>query len=190
MSVLKLIFLGQLFVLASLCWRRQKLFFNIEEELTSNLSELEIVDQIKESKKLLRLFEKAKILKEKEDIVKKREADEVNSKTDSKTEPKSMCDSTEKWIKPILKLGGKKISMIVGNDTMADPLIKVNECISPGEECKGDTTLGHPTWCHQEFRPYKLLVHGKETEQQVEEIFMYPSCCVCKLGEVKKKGQK
>ena len=95
MSVLKLIFLGQLFVLASLCWRRQKLFFNIEEELTNNLSELEIVDQIKESKKLLRLFEKAKILKEKEDIVKKREADEVNSKTDSKTEPKSLCDSNE-----------------------------------------------------------------------------------------------
>ena len=93
------------------------------------MSELEIVDQIKESKKLLRLFEKAKILKEKEDIVKKREADEVNSKTDSKTEPKSLCDSNEKWIKPILKLGGKKISMIVGNDTMADPLIKVNECI-------------------------------------------------------------
>ena len=68
--------------------------FDIEKELLSHLSDVEIVQQIRESKKLFQLFEQARALKEKEEeednIVSKREADA----TESETEPKDICDST------------------------------------------------------------------------------------------------
>ena len=61
MSVLKPIILGQLIVLAS------NFNFDIKKELLSHLSDVEIVQQIRESKKLFQLFEKARALKEKEE---------------------------------------------------------------------------------------------------------------------------
>ena len=40
------------------------------------------------------------------------------------------------------------------------------------------------------FSSYRVLVYDEETKQHVEKIFQYPSFCICKLGEVKKKGFK
>ena len=184
MFVLRPIILGQLIVLAS------NLNFDIEKEILSRLSDVEIVEQLRESKKLFQLFEQARVLKEKEEeeenIVSKRESDA----TESKTEPKDMCSSTEHWIKPSLKFRGKNITMMLGNETRLEEMIKVNHCSRPGEECEGGTSLGYPTWCEQVFRQYKVIVHDDEKMQHAEEIFKYPSFCICKIGKTKKKSYK
>ena len=164
--------------------------FDIEKELLSHLSDVEIVQQIRESKKLFQLFEQARALIEKEEeednIVSKREVDA----TKSETEPRDICDSTVHWIKPRLMLGGKNISMTVGNDTRLEEMIKVNHCSRPEEECVGGASLGYETWCQQVFNQYKVLVHDDETNQHVKEIFKYPSFCICKIGKTKKKSYK
>ena len=107
-----------------------------------------------------------------------------------KTESKNICDSTEHWIISNLKLVGKNISMFAGSNTRVEQMIEVNRCTRPGEECKGGALLGYPTWCHQMFGSYRVLVHDEEAKQHVERIFQYPSFCICKLGKVKNKSFK
>ena len=64
-----------------------------------------------------------------------------------------------------------------------------NQCQNPGKECQGGSSWGYSSWCHQEYREYKILAHGEDKEKQVQEVFKYPSCCVCKLGKPKKESK-
>merc|ERR1712173_144599 len=103
------------------------------------------------------------------------------------SEFENICDVDTTYIKPrAAKNKEGKFMFIVNHPEGADEyiqLVRVDTCISEGEECgQGRLASSVTTQCHQEYLDHKLVALSATGEELVVDTFSFPSCCTCLIN--------
>jgi hypothetical protein len=102
------------------------------------------------------------------------------------TDPDQLCPTVASFVMPRAGVNAKGDWMFIVNmpeETQYQQLVRSEICIS--DNCRGlcGVPPGLSTKCSQQFVQKKLIALDPSGEKLVEDVFWFPSCCVCQITQ-------
>jgi len=102
------------------------------------------------------------------------------------TDPDQLCPTVASFVMPRAGVNAKGDWMFIVNmpeETQYRQLVRSEICIS--DNCRGlcGVPPGLTTKCSQQFVQKKLIALDPSGDKLVEDVFWFPSCCVCQITQ-------
>jgi len=162
--------------------RRQRRDTDLEKEESEDLDEVleageVLLDQIERD--VVREIE----LEQEFSHLMEEEEDQVRDRRQT-SDPDQLCPTLATFVMPRAALNAQGNWMYVVNmpdDTQYQQFVRSEVCIS--SSCRGlcDVPPGLTTKCSQQFVQKKLVALHPSGDRLVEDMFWFPSCCVCQV---------
>lgn len=114
------------------------------------------------------------------------ESDENQRNRRQTTDPDQLCPTVANFVMPRAGVNAKGDWMFIVNmpeETQYQQLVRSEICIS--DNCRGlcGVPPGLTTKCSQQFVQKKLIALDPSGDKLVEDVFWFPSCCVCQITQ-------